>query len=857
MQSPLRDQSPEKEKPTARSSSLAALPLDPAGALASLEVDRMVASWRRGEQLLVEDVLADHPEIGDEAIIRLIYEEVCLRLEAGETVEPAEVVRRFPQWREELEILLDCQLKMESGSRSPSFPAVGETIAGFRILWELGRGAAGMVFLASQPSLADRPVVLKITRLGREEHLSLARLQHMFIVPLYSEHVLQARGLQVLCMPFLGGATLAQVLEFLKDQPPHERTGRSLIDSLDQVAGRLPIASAAEGPYRDFLARSSYVAAICSIGACLADGLQYAHDRELVHMDIKPSNVLLADDGQPMLLDFHLARKPIRPGGPAPTWMGGTPEYMAPEQMRAVECVRQGRTLTRGVDERADLYSLGLLLYEALSGCQPQAQGETFQPLQRINPSVSLGLSDVIHKCLATNPIDRYRDAAALATDLRCHLADLPLRGVPNRSFSEKWRKWRRRRPQGLTLATFLVTLLVSALAGGAWTWAGYRQRVVEIRASLSEGRSWLRLRKYPEATTALQHGLHLAANLPFVSMERQELTRLFASANRREKSAELHRLAEMIRIRYAIGEPSAEEANWLIDKGREVWQARDHLKRLPGERLRPELEENIRRDLADFLASWTELRIRLAAPANRDAARKESAQILADAEEEFGPLPSFDRIMAAILGPGTRVRSGHAPMRPPSSAWDFFQLGKSFLRNGDFQLASQQFQRGLELQPGDFWLNFYDGLCSYRLSKFPDAIHAFHICIVLSPKTAECYYNRGMAHQALGNLSKALHDYDQALKLNTKLSGAALNRGVVLYRQGHLEAAAASLEEAFPIARDDATRAEIRYTQALVELARGGRNKALDHLQTASDSGHSHARSLLRRLQAERQVPR
>src|SRR3974390_3014766 len=90
-------------------------PLDLSGSLATRQVDQMVAAWRRGQRPLAEEILADHPELGDEAAIRLIYEEVCLRLEAGQTVDPAEIVRRFPQWQSELEILLDCGLKMHAG----------------------------------------------------------------------------------------------------------------------------------------------------------------------------------------------------------------------------------------------------------------------------------------------------------------------------------------------------------------------------------------------------------------------------------------------------------------------------------------------------------------------------------------------------------------------------------------------------------------------------------------------------------------------------------------------------------------------------------------------------------------------
>ena len=193
---------------------------DPASSLATRHIEEMVAAWRRGERLRVEEILARHPDLGDDAAIRLIYEEVCLRREAGLEVDTAELARRFPQWREGLAALLDCQRLMESALAQVVFPKVGDVLAGFRLLAELGRGAAGVVFLASQPSLGDRPVVLKVTPRGRDEHLSLARLQHMNIVPLYSEHVLFDGNLQVLCMPFLGGTTLAGVLDGAQGSTP-------------------------------------------------------------------------------------------------------------------------------------------------------------------------------------------------------------------------------------------------------------------------------------------------------------------------------------------------------------------------------------------------------------------------------------------------------------------------------------------------------------------------------------------------------------------------------------------------------------------------------------------------------------
>ncbi len=484
---------------------------DTSGSLATQQVDAMVAAWRRGERPLAEEILSSHPELGDEAAIRLIYEEVALRQEAGLEVDPVEIVRRFPQWRDELAILLDCQRLLGSAPTAVEFPEIGEVLAGFRLLAELGRGATGRVFLAAQPSLADRPVVLKVTPRGREEHLSLARLQHMNIVPLYSEHVLQARNLQFLCMPFLGGATLAQVLELLNNnQPPAQRTGKQLIQLIDQVQSRLPITLPSWGPFRQFLTRCTYIEAIISIGACLADGLQYAHDRGLVHMDIKPSNVLLAGDGQPMLLDFHLARGPITAGGTAPAWLGGTPEFMSPEQEDALAAVRQGRAVRQAVDGRADIYSLGLMLYQALGGPRLESAATTLPPLHRCNPRVSVGASDIIHKCLSRNPRDRYPDAVRLASDLRRHLGNLPLCGVPNRSWAERWRKWRRRRPSALSRGLILAVLVLSLSAAAASGWFVYRQRVQNVEAALAQGRAYVNSHHPIEAAQVLRQGLRL-----------------------------------------------------------------------------------------------------------------------------------------------------------------------------------------------------------------------------------------------------------------------------------------------------------------------------------------------------------
>src|SRR5207248_2975946 len=127
-------------------------------------------------------------------------EEVSLRREWGEPGGSSEVLRRFPQWAVPLRVLLDLRHALDAEDE-PDFPRSGERLGEFRLLAELGRGRRGRVYLARQPALGDRPVVVKLTARTDAEHVSLARLQHTHIVPLYAAHDDPGRRLRVLCMP--------------------------------------------------------------------------------------------------------------------------------------------------------------------------------------------------------------------------------------------------------------------------------------------------------------------------------------------------------------------------------------------------------------------------------------------------------------------------------------------------------------------------------------------------------------------------------------------------------------------------------------------------------------------------------
>src|SRR5205085_419304 len=125
--------------------------------LAADLVAEMIERWRHGERPLPEEFLNRHPDLWvyPEAAADLIYEELCLRQEYGADVSVGQVLNRFPQWRPQLAVLFDCQCLLGPRRAAPQFPAAGEAVGDFLLLAELGRGAEGRVFLASQLSLGD------------------------------------------------------------------------------------------------------------------------------------------------------------------------------------------------------------------------------------------------------------------------------------------------------------------------------------------------------------------------------------------------------------------------------------------------------------------------------------------------------------------------------------------------------------------------------------------------------------------------------------------------------------------------------------------------------------------------------
>jgi tetratricopeptide (TPR) repeat protein len=456
------------------------------------ECDRFEAAWRAGLRPRIEDHLAGVPEAERPALLReLLLLELDYRRLAGERPGGEEYLARFPEHAAALREQIDLHRAAAGGSPAATQPAGPEAeapaagagarlglpcVPGYQVLSELGRGGMGVVYKARQVSL-DRLVALKVVLAGEfagvqersrfaAEALAVARLQHPNVVQVFE--VGEHNGHPYLALEFVEGGSLADRLR--SGRPP------------------LPAAELAER---------------------LARAVQAAHEKGVVHRDLKPANVLLTADGTPKIADFGLAKRLDAPAAATRTGaIVGTPAYMAPEQA-------EGR---KDVGPAADVWALGAILYECLTG-RPPFQGPTPTdtilrvlsdeppPPRRLEAAVPRDLETIALKCLRKEPAKRYASAGELADDLRRFLAGEPIRA---RRLSLPERLWRRRR----RLLAFGLALLVLALLGASTHallgWRRERRDRAAFDEALSRGVKQLGDGKTKEGIASFTEALRL-----------------------------------------------------------------------------------------------------------------------------------------------------------------------------------------------------------------------------------------------------------------------------------------------------------------------------------------------------------
>jgi WD40 repeat protein len=429
---------------------------DPLPVALQLRVDavclRFEAAWQTGARPCIADYLvpASKPEYAH-LLRELVLIDVHYRRLHGETPRPPDYQERFaafdPAWLTSVPRSQQAAATISPGAAAAppetsgdfaTVPLAGTPLAtlaipGYEVLEELGRGGMGVVYKARQVGL-NRLVALKVVLAGahagadelarfRREAEAVARLHHPNIIEIYE--IGERDSLPYFAMEFCAGGSLA-----------HKLGGKPL-----------PPRQAAE------------------VVEALAGAVQAAHAAGVIHRDLKPANVLLAEDGTPKVTDFGLAKK--LEGASSLTATGaivGTPSYMAPEQAAG-----EGKH----VGPAADVYGLGAILYECLTG-RPPFQGPTAldtlmqvvsdppTPAGQLQPAIPAALEAICLRCLEKKPADRFGSAAEVAAALRHFLDGQPVQVRPQGSRS----RWTDRK--GVTIL-FVCMMLpgVFAFCGG------------------------------------------------------------------------------------------------------------------------------------------------------------------------------------------------------------------------------------------------------------------------------------------------------------------------------------------------------------------------------------------------------
>lgn len=378
-------------------------------------------------------VLLDDKELA----YRILLADANCLLQTGHIVESSEYQTGVSQL-DEIFFQKRTALKETSSPKSSHQSnriEIGQMIGHYELVEKFNSGRRADVFKAKDTNLG-RWVVLKIVgpsiRISTQEARFLAKLRHPNILPIHEAFESDLR--QCIVTPFVDGITVAELIQYWHSESNIE---------LHRI------------PERFKSGRISIARMTVELMLEVMPAARHAHNQGVLHCDIKPSNMMLEQSGNPLLMDFDVAI-----ASDSVKAVGGTANYASPEQQGALTAANENSR--RRIDHRSDIYSVGVVMYELLTGKLPHSKSDSelrFFLSKTKGATPSLG--SIVVRCLQQTPDDRYQSVGELQEDLECWAQIKPLKYAPDHSWFEKAYRGFRRRPM---LATAVLTSLVIIL---------------------------------------------------------------------------------------------------------------------------------------------------------------------------------------------------------------------------------------------------------------------------------------------------------------------------------------------------------------------------------------------------------
>jgi tetratricopeptide (TPR) repeat protein len=745
-----------------------------------------------------------------DGLVARVVDEYEERVARGETPDPEEYAARHPEAATEIRGVLG-MFGMAGAAAAARAAGAPDALGDFRIVREVGRGGMGIVYEAVQLSLSRR-VALKVLPFAanmdprhlqrfQNEARAAGCLHHGHIVPVYS--VGCERGVHYYAMQLIEGQTLASVIRELGQQAGQrttQATAEPATTAYQPAAGTPGSAEtrACAGLSTDRSGRrGDYYRRVAQLGVQAAEALEYAHERGVIHRDIKPGNLMLDGWGSVWITDFGLAHLEHAEG--SLTMSGdlvGTLRYMSPEQAL-------GKRVP--IDHRTDVYSLGVTLYELLT-LRPAFRGSDRQELLRqvafeepiaprkLERGIPGELETIVLKAVEKNPADRYATAGDLAADLRRWLDDRPIqaRRPSLRQVAARWA----RRHRAVVWSAAAVLFLAAVLGGvnGLW-WTQKRAAAqAEARAELREASRLQEQEKWDEALGAVRRAKGALAAVWADASLRQEI-------EERGKDLEMARLLQEARLAGAAVKDNHFDWGATVKGYEEAfeWYGLDVIRLDPAVTGHYIQGRSIHMQLVAALDDWS---------CWLKQGSKERTQVLAILHVA-DPDPWRERLRLALEQNDPRSLKAlcTVPQGVELSLPSAVLLGRLAVETSSSQEVLTVLRQAQQRSPADFWVNHHLGwvLRQRGASHLEEAIRYFSIAVALRPRSPAALVNLGLTLSDKGQVDEAIACYHKAIALDPKGAGAHVNLGNALYGKGKVEEAIACFHKAIALDPKDA----------------------------------------------------